>query len=321
MIKLVYLYSAVSLAALVGAIWSAMVEYEGVYGRHMLVLFCGSKLNIVILMNAVYNLMFYLGRMIQLKCYGELTDLELRVVRDRTLNYLLFKVVFMGAILNADVHEVLVWTTWFGCMCFLRTFVLISKQRQTQVFDLDFDGRGLLHILIVTSVILLNFLMGAACWYTFWDVGQSIVLLLLFENIVIFIDALQVLANLWVQVRVSIHTQANNPMESQPSLYDDTHVPAAVLTHYIDFFGDCLTQIVTLAHFIHVWNLYGVSFTLIDLFLFMNMRSVFVNLSKKLSFFLEYRTAMTRINCSFPSASPAELEKKLQMCHMPLTHD
>lgn len=58
-------------------------------------------------------------------------------------------------------------------------------------------------------------------------------------------------------------------------------------------------QIATLCHFVHVWKLYGVSFTLIDLFLFMNMRSVW---------FLEHPvstiTMFARFSWAFSNVSP-----------------
>mmetsp|Transcript_20831 Transcript_20831/g.29114 ORF Transcript_20831/g.29114 Transcript_20831/m.29114 type:complete len:240 (-) Transcript_20831:357-1076(-) len=78
---------------------------------------------------------------------------------------------------------------------------------------------------------------------------------------------------------------------------------------YVDFTADILLQLSMLGHFMHVWNLYGVSFTLIDLFLFMNMRSVFVNLTNCVTTFRRYRQAIVEINSKLPDANPEELKE------------
>ena len=48
---------------------------------------------------------------------------------DRLLNFLLFKIVFVGAILEPIWEEWLIWTTWFTILGFLRIFSMLCRDR------------------------------------------------------------------------------------------------------------------------------------------------------------------------------------------------
>jgi len=48
---------------------------------------------------------------------------------DRALNFLLFKVVFVGAILEPRWEELLSWTAWFTILGFLRVFSMLCRDR------------------------------------------------------------------------------------------------------------------------------------------------------------------------------------------------
>ncbi|GAB5372491.1 hypothetical protein AAMO2058_001670300 [Amorphochlora amoebiformis] len=293
-----YAYTAVSVCSLAMCARNMAKDFDGApTALEGFAIFCTSKLNIVVLMNMVYNLMYISGRLIQQQCFGELSDAELKSIRERTLNYLLFKIVFMGAILNADVHELLVWTTWFGTMCFLRVFIIICKERFRAIPESSTNaGRFyVLHISTIFSVCVANTILALLCWNLFGEAGVSVLFLLLFENVVIFVDCLQ------VAVKYSIHLGC---FLTPPRNLNE----CSVHMHYIEFVAECTTQVITLAHFVHVWTVYGVSFTLIDLFLFMNMRSVFVDLMKRVATFKNYRSAMLEIQRSFPIATDLELK-------------
>jgi hypothetical protein len=48
---------------------------------------------------------------------------------DRALNFLLFKVVFVGAILEPRWEELLIWIAWFTILGFLRVFSMLCRDR------------------------------------------------------------------------------------------------------------------------------------------------------------------------------------------------
>lgn len=48
---------------------------------------------------------------------------------DRLLNYLVFKILFVGAVLEPDLKELVVWATWFSLIGFLRVFSMLARDR------------------------------------------------------------------------------------------------------------------------------------------------------------------------------------------------
>lgn len=56
---------------------------------------------------------------------------------DRALNFLLFKVVFVGAILEPRWEELLIWTAWFTILGFLRVFSMLCRDRFEYVSPID----------------------------------------------------------------------------------------------------------------------------------------------------------------------------------------
>ena len=43
---------------------------------------------------------------------GSLNDREAALLSERLVKYVVFKIVFVGAVLTPDVHEVTVWLAW-----------------------------------------------------------------------------------------------------------------------------------------------------------------------------------------------------------------
>mmetsp|Transcript_18043 Transcript_18043/g.36419 ORF Transcript_18043/g.36419 Transcript_18043/m.36419 type:complete len:107 (+) Transcript_18043:172-492(+) len=68
----------------------------------------------------------------------------------------------------------------------------------------------------------------------------------------------------------------------------------------VDLVGDVVTEMLTLAHFVHLWLTYGVSLTLIDLFLFMNMRKVIISMTRHIVAFKGYTIALHHMEYSLP---------------------
>lgn len=65
----------------------------------------------------------------------------------------------------------------------------------------------------------------------------------------------------------------------------------------------------TLAHLIHIWVHYGLSFSLIDMFLFLHVRQLVVSLWRNVIAMRNYSRALWELNERFPDATPAELER------------
>eukprot|EP00465_Bigelowiella_longifila_P010930 CAMPEP_0185252164 /NCGR_PEP_ID=MMETSP1359-20130426/1353_1 /TAXON_ID=552665 /ORGANISM="Bigelowiella longifila, Strain CCMP242" /LENGTH=395 /DNA_ID=CAMNT_0027834275 /DNA_START=120 /DNA_END=1307 /DNA_ORIENTATION=- len=250
-----------------------------------------------VLANMMYALMCITGRIVQLYFFGELTETEIQLVKERTLNYMLFKIVFMGAILNADVHELLVWTTWFTAMCFLQAFVCVCEERFEMAAEnaLAGDQRDAVRYLFVAlSISFVNVGLALLCWVSFQGAGLSVPYLLFFENIVVMINGMHTSLKyiLCIYLGRGFGTPDN-----------------VVLMKYVDFCAEFLLQVAMLGHFLQIWKIYGVSFTLIDLFLFMNMRSVLLDMVNSICAFRRYRQALTDIDSRIPDVAPEDLAR------------
>ena len=69
-------------------------------------------------------------------------------------------------------------------------------------------------------------------------------------------------------------------------------------------------QVTTLAHLVHIWTCYGLSFSLIDLFLFLHVRQLLVGVWRNLVAMRNYSRALWELNARFPDASPEELQRQ-----------
>src|SRR4051812_25622605 len=62
---------------------------------------------------------------------------------DRLLNFLLFKVVFIGAVLEPTWIQLLILATWFGVLGYLRIFSMLCRDRFEHVSSKLFIANGL----------------------------------------------------------------------------------------------------------------------------------------------------------------------------------
>ncbi|KAG0219732.1 hypothetical protein BGX33_001049 [Mortierella sp. NVP41] len=210
---------------------------------------------------------------------------------DRALNFLLFKVVFVGAILEPRWEELLIWTAWFTILGFLRVFSMLCRDR-FEYLTVSPNIPIKVHVKILTMLTMI--LVSNIAWFVFCiSVFRSMLLLLSFECFTLLLDTVQTL------VKYVIHLgdlSRQGPCESR-----------RMVQYYTEFSTDTMILVTTLGHYLHIMYLHGISFTLIDAVLFLNMRSVFNNLRKKLASHQAYRQALKNMQALYPSATEKEL--------------
>ncbi|KAF9400027.1 hypothetical protein BGZ94_005557 [Podila epigama] len=217
---------------------------------------------------------------------------------DRALNFLLFKVVFIGAILEPRWEELLIWTAWFTILGFLRVFSMLCRDRFEYItVTPNVPVRVHAKILTMLSMIIIS----DVAWFVLCiSVFRSMLLLLSFECFTLFLDTLQTI------VKYCIHLgelSRQGPCESRRTIQ-----------YYTEFVTDTMILVTTLGHYLHIMYLHGISFTLIDAVLFLNMRSVFNNLRKKLSSHQAYRQALNNMQSLYPSATAKQLVEYSDDC-------
>jgi hypothetical protein len=107
----------------------------------------------------LHTILFLLAKFVQTSVFGQLSTEERKVsaginfffvvhdlnhprqaCKEDTFNFVLFRVVFMAAIVDVDdlVRELLVWTTWFFMIGAMRVFLVLSRERFPSVCFIDY---------------------------------------------------------------------------------------------------------------------------------------------------------------------------------------
>jgi autocrine motility factor receptor len=61
--------------------------------------------------------------------FGRLTHMESRKLTERVINYVVFKVVFVGAVVEHELVEIFLWSVWFAALGFLKLFAGLVRDR------------------------------------------------------------------------------------------------------------------------------------------------------------------------------------------------
>ncbi|KAF9962630.1 hypothetical protein BGZ72_000050 [Mortierella alpina] len=249
------------------------------------------RLCVLVFTNMAFCLAFLAGRLFLRTFFGDLRVIERQHMYDRALNFLLFKVVFVGAILEPRWEELLIWTAWFTILGFLRVFSMLCRDR-FEYLTVSPSIPLRVHVKILTMLTMI--LVSNIAWFVLCiSVFRSMLLLLSFECFTLLLDTVQTL------VKYIIHLgdlSRQGPCESRRAVQ-----------YYTEFVSDTMILVTTLGHYLHIMYLHGISFTLIDAVLFLNIRSVFNNLRKKLSSHQAYRQALSNMQALYPSATEKEL--------------
>eukprot|EP00026_Physarum_polycephalum_P001391 Phypoly_transcript_01392.p1 GENE.Phypoly_transcript_01392~~Phypoly_transcript_01392.p1 ORF type:complete len:855 (-),score=140.50 Phypoly_transcript_01392:868-3168(-) len=253
-----------------------------------------------------YNLLFLFGKLIQKIFFGNLRDAEIQNLSDRLLTYVLFKIVFVGAVMEPDLKELLIWTSWFSILGFLKIFTLLTRDRFEYLNTFSPHTHPTIHVRMLTLLVLILFsdlAWFALCVKLFFEAGISVLLLLNFECFTIYMDTVQTL------VKYAIHL-----LDLARSPTDGVWEQRGQYIYYTEFATDSFVLAGTLGHYMHILYLHGLSVTLLDAVLFMHMRIVFNNLRVKIIAYRNYRQLAENMNHRYPSVSAEDLQQYNDDC-------
>ena len=262
-----------------------------------------SKLRVLIFVNFAYNLLFLLGRTTQHFFLGALRTVETQSIYERLVHYVLFKIVFVGAVLDAELKELLVWCAWFSILGFLKLFALLGRDRFDYLISSSPSptSKPIIKVLSLLMIILLSdILWFQLCVSIFYSAGLSVLLLLTFECFVVFLECLQPL------LKYAIHVVDLR--------HEGFWEQRGTLMYYNEFLTETAILIATLAHYVHILWLNGISLTLIDAVLLLHMRMAYTNLRDKIVAFMNYRTVAAYLNSRYPTVTGEELAKYNDDC-------
>jgi autocrine motility factor receptor len=265
-----------------------------------------SRIHILIVVNMAYNLLFLFGKLVQKVFFGNLRDAEIQNLSDRLLTYVLFKIVFVGAVMEPDLKNLLIWTSWFSILGFLKIFTLLTRDRFEYLNTFSPHTHPTIHVRMLSLLVIILFsdlAWFAVCVALFFEAGLSVLLLLNFECFTVFLDTVQTC----VKYAIHLHDLARPP---ERGVWEQR----GQYIYYTEFATDSLVLAGTLFHYIHILYLHGLSVTLLDAVLFMHMRIVFNNLRVKLIAYRNYRQLAENMNHRYPSVSPEDLQQYNDDC-------
>eukprot|EP00029_Vermamoeba_vermiformis_P011981 TRINITY_DN678_c0_g1_i1.p1 TRINITY_DN678_c0_g1~~TRINITY_DN678_c0_g1_i1.p1 ORF type:complete len:630 (+),score=195.77 TRINITY_DN678_c0_g1_i1:81-1970(+) len=295
-------YSAMSLAFTGLSLWNVWQQVDGNYSS-ALTLVLRSKTYLIILANQAINILVLFGSLLQYVFFGRLLESESKRVWEKLMNYALFKVIFIGAILEPSIKELLIWTVWFSIVGFMHLFSYLSKDRFQNLVTYSPNAPASVHGRMLTLQLLLlyaNLSWFALCLSVFWDAGAAVLLLLTFECFTLFVDTLQTLG------KYAIHLwdlHGNGTWEERGKYM-----------YMVEFFTDAIILLATLAHYVQILILHGISFTLIDMLIFLHIRIVFNNLRDKIQAYRNYKQLAENMERTYEHVTAEQLATMNESC-------
>ncbi|ORZ09818.1 hypothetical protein BCR42DRAFT_334280 [Absidia repens] len=208
------------------------------------------------------------------------------------LNFLLFKVIFIGAVMDPVWRHILRLSMWIGILGFLRIFSLLSRDRFDNLATVAYTPpnayykiTGLLCAIFVTNI--------------FWYFGSMV----LFPSSLTFLT-LEFLPVALDTVQVIIKYLAHLMEQSRENGFENKWL----INYYTEISADVLILGCTLLQYLQLMWMHGISFGLVDIVLFLNVRSVLKNLHSKILIHRERWRAMSYVRSQYVDATDQELD-------------
>ncbi|GJP77346.1 hypothetical protein CLOP_g7755 [Closterium sp. NIES-67] len=261
---------------------------------------------------------------------GELSLLEMHKLAERLIGHFSFKLLLLLSLVDVLVVQP-VWLLWFAAVTAIKMFGVVGKERSQR---LSASPSALLSshlrtLALLLVVLLSNFLL-AVCLLPFfapWSSASSpsasrnvmslwprlsVGLLFAYEPLVIAIDTTQTLLHYCLHLLeahsdlLSAHLPPALPLTSMLASCEWAELRSWLLFN-VSFTADASSTLLTLAHCALVWLIRGFSFSVIDLVLFFNIRTLLAALSTRVAGFLRWHAALRLLRSTFPDASPAQI--------------
>jgi len=256
---------------------------------------------------ALFNAFFALTvgglRLLQFFVFGSLRVVEWQRLWDSLIHLMMGQLVVLGAIVEPDWAELLLWT---GFAIFNGALALLSglcRDRLDYMAHLPAVPSAwtyirvlALQIGIISVAAAVLFLGGALLT----EAGASALSLFFFQAAIILVDGFYTLMQAYLQWRE--RRAARSDTASSDALYYATLVPELSM------------QFSRLCHYLHVWYVHGLSFSVIDVLLLANTKAAFEALQQRLVTHLNFLRADANLQRRFRAASAEELAELNDCC-------
>jgi len=262
--------------------------------------------------------------------------------RERLGGFLVFKLLLISAVVSPDTLDLLILLSWYTLLSFLRSLSHLCASMTQHTSQSGQGPRpGVLKLLLV--VLLCDCLAASVCVGLFHGAGIGMVLLLTCDCAILAVDVIGHVLEHTAQVlegqhasRVSaleeeqlqihqrqeesrstmtVDTDGDDEQERSRELdrrlesLENNHTRRLAVLDTSVFVLQLVTHVLTVGHFLHIWSLHGVQFTLIDGVLTLHLHSALSSVSKKIAERRNLYRIARDLDGAFENASEMDLHK------------
>lgn len=217
---------------------------------------------------------------------------EQMVVFEQLLNFFSFKFIIVGLVPETDALRFAAWIIWFINLAVAKGLVYhghIHVERLAgRTAPLACYLRPGCHVLFVAVYVAIAVAITNSL-HIWSQRVTTLWIFLLYDLVTVSLEALHCLA------LYCLHgSHAANRLQ---------HVDVYEYIYIIDCCTDILLQVASFLHFLHVGLVLGISLSLVDIVLFLNIRAVGIQLVKKILELLAFFKVKNSIDDTFPTIS------------------
>ncbi|KAI8336357.1 hypothetical protein BC941DRAFT_354444 [Chlamydoabsidia padenii] len=211
---------------------------------------------------------------------------------DRILNFLLFKVIVIGAVMDPVWRYILRLSLWVSILGFLQIFNLLCRDRFENLTMVSSAPHKVYHKI---TVLLCGLLLSNIIWYT----GSMVLFpnyltFLTLEFLPVTLDTLQVITKYWAHLL--------------DQSWESGFERKWLINYYAEITADVLILGCTLIQYLHLMWIHGISLGMVDIILFFNVRSVLIVLHKKVLVHRERWRMESYVQRRYKDATDQELD-------------
>ena len=225
-----------------------------------LLVVCATPIGLCAALNLFLGGLLCASRLVQWYVFGKLRVAEWQRLWDRLLNYSMGQLVILGAVVEPDVGELLLWTAFSAAVGVLSVSSGLCRDRLEYMCHLPTRASAWSYARVIgLQVALGGGALGLACGVTalLRDAGASALSLFLFQCALLVVDCCHTIVQWYLRRREAVAASD----AASDALYYSVLLPELWL-------GLC-----RLCHHLHVWYVHGISFSVIDVLLLANTKA------------------------------------------------
>ncbi|KAL1503646.1 hypothetical protein AB1Y20_012120 [Prymnesium parvum] len=293
------MWAYTSLSALLCAAFAATSEAaQAPTLLSALIMMCGHWFGQLLVVNLVVGLLISFTRLVQWLVFGRLRMVELTRLWERLINYTMGQLVVLGAVVEPDLAELLVWLAFAALVGFFGLYSGLCRDRLdylSQVPDVPSRWVYVRVLSFLCAILATCVLIVVGGVMLMWEAGLSTLSLLMFQCCLIIADSTHTLMQFYLQRR-------------------ERRQGSSDLLYYASLIPEVGMQCCRLCHHLHVWYVHGLAFSVIDILLLANTKAAFETLRQLLVTHLNFLRADANLQHHFRSATRAELDELQDCC-------